>query len=153
MMSPLDPKEFPKLAGSGYTQTSPPDIYYNCIAHAAGDQQHLWWPDDYGYWPPGVPRIETLSAFVQLFRNLGYELSKSADHVEGVEKVALFVDSFGWPTHAARQLPGGRWTSKVGRNVDIEHDLAALEGPKLGFPRFCRHGVYAAFANSCCAAS
>ena len=25
-------------------------------------------------------------------------------------------------THAARQLPGGNWTSKLGKGEDIEHD-------------------------------
>jgi hypothetical protein len=25
-------------------------------------------------------------------------------------------------THAARQLPDGTWTSKLGKDVDIEHD-------------------------------
>ncbi|MCG8587287.1 MAG: hypothetical protein MI757_21490 [Pirellulales bacterium] len=27
-------------------------------------------------------------------------------------------------THAARQLPDGRWTSKLGKAEDIEHDSA-----------------------------
>ena len=27
-------------------------------------------------------------------------------------------------THAARQLPGGKWTSKLGKAEDIEHDTA-----------------------------
>jgi hypothetical protein len=26
-------------------------------------------------------------------------------------------------THAARQLPGGKWTSKLGKAEDIEHDI------------------------------
>ena len=34
--------------------------------------------------------------------------------------------------HAAKQLYNGRWTSKVGGNVDIEHDLLDLEGPCYG---------------------
>ena len=34
--------------------------------------------------------------------------------------------------HAARQLTSGRWTSKVGQNIDIEHTLAGLEGPFYG---------------------
>jgi len=37
------------------------------------------------------------------------------------EKVALY-GSFLFYTHAARQLPDGRWTSKLGRLEDIEHD-------------------------------
>ncbi|MCI0637958.1 MAG: hypothetical protein L0Y72_23715 [Gemmataceae bacterium] len=36
------------------------------------------------------------------------------------------------PTHAARQLPTGRWSSKLGPSEDIEHDLHALEGEIYG---------------------
>jgi hypothetical protein len=39
------------------------------------------------------------------------------------------------PTHAARQLPSGRWTSKLVLREDIEHDLHALSGEAyVGFP-------------------
>jgi hypothetical protein len=34
--------------------------------------------------------------------------------------------------HAARQLPGGRWTSKLGNREDIEHDLNAVSGEAYG---------------------
>lgn len=41
----------------------------------------------------------------------------------------LIVSHRGEPTHAARQLPSGAWTSKLGEWEDIEHDtLEALEG-------------------------
>jgi len=39
----------------------------------------------------------------------------------GFLKVALYGDG-PFYTHAARQLPTGQWTSKLGREVDIEHD-------------------------------
>ena len=39
----------------------------------------------------------------------------------GVRKVVLYADGNEW-THAARQLPSGRWTSKLGDYEDIEHD-------------------------------
>jgi hypothetical protein len=39
----------------------------------------------------------------------------------GFEKVALY-GSGAFYTHASRQLADGRWTSKVGRSEDIEHD-------------------------------
>jgi hypothetical protein len=47
------------------------------------------------------------------------------------EKVALFAKD-GRVTHAARQLPSGRWTSKLGSDVDIEHELYAIEGEVYG---------------------
>ena len=50
----------------------------------------------------------------------------------GFEKIALFVDPSGMPTHAARQLTDGRWTSKLGASVDIEHSLRDLEGDQYG---------------------
>ena len=39
----------------------------------------------------------------------------------GFEKVALHGDIFFY-SHAARQLPDGKWTSKLGKDQDIEHD-------------------------------
>jgi hypothetical protein len=49
-----------------------------------------------------------------------------------MEKVALFADPAGIPTHAARQLASGQWTSKLGQAEDIEHELRALEGEIYG---------------------
>jgi hypothetical protein len=37
---------FPRLSESTFAVTSPPDRFYNCIAWAAGDTEHLWWPDE-----------------------------------------------------------------------------------------------------------
>lgn len=50
----------------------------------------------------------------------------------GFQKVAFFVGANGVPTHAARQLPSGLWTSKLGEWEDIEHTLHALEGDIYG---------------------
>lgn len=37
------------------------------------------------------------------------------------------------PTHVARQLDDGKWTSKLGSNEDIiHHTLDGLEGEKYG---------------------
>lgn len=44
----------------------------------------------------------------------------------------LFADLAGMPTHAARQLHSGAWTSKLGNAEDIEHELHALEGEIYG---------------------
>jgi hypothetical protein len=46
--------------------------------------------------------------------------------------VALFADAQGVLLHAARQLPGGRWTSKLGALEDIEHALQDLVGTEYG---------------------
>jgi hypothetical protein len=39
----------------------------------------------------------------------------------GFEKVALYGGGLLY-THAARQLPTGKWTSKLGKAEDIEHE-------------------------------
>lgn len=38
----------------------------------------------------------------------------------------------GSPTHAARQLPNGKWSSKLGPDADISHEISALDGPCYG---------------------
>lgn len=124
---------FPRLAPDNNEITSPSTPRYNCIAWAAGDAERCWWPDADGvaYWPGGVPRAETVEAFVDAFRTLGYGPCDDGELEPGHEKVALFAH-LGLPTHAARQLPDGRWSSKLGRSVDIAHALDALDGPLYG---------------------
>ena len=88
------------------------------IAWAAGVISSWWWPD--GYWPSGVPECEELFAFRCLFRRLGYEVCRDGRLEPGFEKVVIYVRC-GSPTHAARQLHDGTWTSKLGNFVDIRH--------------------------------
>lgn len=71
-------------------------------------------------------------AFVDAFAILGYEPCASGDPERGFEKVALFADGTGTPTHAARLLPNGSWTSKLGPHEDISHTLYGLEGSSYG---------------------
>jgi hypothetical protein len=52
--------------------------------------------------------------------------------VDGIEKIAIFVDAKQAPTHAARQLPDGRWTSKFGCLEDMSHLLQQAEGSFYG---------------------
>ena len=125
---------FPRLRGNSYQVTSPSTPDYNCIAWAVGDTSRWWWPvaaENVG-WPDGIPFEETRGAFEAAFASLGY-LTRSDESLEqGFEKIALFAGSDGIPTHAARQLPNGRWTSKIGRLEDIEHELHDLEGNEYG---------------------
>jgi len=128
---------FPNLRVSRFQVTSPPSDVYNCIAWAVGQTSIWWWPlddplDDVPYWPAGAPCEVTIPAFVAAFATLGYvDCDNDANEV-GWEKVALFADGQQTPTHAARQLPSGRWTSKLGESDDIEHELHALEGDLYG---------------------
>lgn len=125
---------FPRLKKSDYRITSPIDNSYNCVAWAANDTTRFWWPDANGqyFWPADTPRECTLSAFIRAYGKLGFGKCPKADPETGFEKIAIFAGVDGSPTHAARQLPSGRWTSKLGRNVDIEHTLHDLAGDTYG---------------------
>jgi hypothetical protein len=123
---------FPRLRSNPFYITSPETKQYNCIAWAAGVIDRWWWPGlkPFAYWPPGVPTRLHLDSFVAAFNSLGYEVCDNGAHEPGFEKVALFVDSNGVPTHAARELASGRWTSKLGPWEDIDHTIFGLEvGP------------------------
>ena len=127
---------FPGLRKSAFRVTSPATRDYNCIAWAAGDTTHWWWPDldpdnDTIFWPAGVVLEETLDALVAAFATLGYAPCSGEEPEPGFERVALFANA-AVPTHAARQLPSGRWTSKLGVREDIEHDLHAVSGDVYG---------------------
>lgn len=125
--------KFPKLAVAGYVKTSdetgypPREGSYSCIAWAAGDTNHFWWPQPDVDWPFWTARKESIPAFVGAFRWLGYVRCKSSRLELGFEKVALYADGNS-PKHMARQLPDGTWTSKCGGAEDITHfTLDALE--------------------------
>jgi hypothetical protein len=110
----------PRLAPDNSRITSPASWEYNRIAWAAGATDAWWWPVPGRYWPPGVPREELLAAVVAAFAGLGYAPCPTADLEPGLEKVAVYALG-ATPTHAARQLPTGLWTSKLGPSFDIEH--------------------------------
>jgi hypothetical protein len=129
----VNEKVFPDLARTGYQITSPPDSSYNCIAYAARLTNQWWWPDPDGfdYWPAGVVRERTLAAFIQAFETVGYSPCPDDTLEPGWVKVAIYASDEG-PTHAARQLDNGLWTSKLGPDDDIEHSLEGLCGPSYG---------------------
>src|SRR5436190_564427 len=81
------------------------------------------------HWPPGVSNEERVAAFVAAFATLGYAPCTGEELEQGYEKVALYATADGITRHAARQLADGRWTRKLGRGVDIEHALHAIECP------------------------
>jgi hypothetical protein len=125
---------FPALVAAGYEITSPATHAYNCIAYAVGDHEQWWWPDSMGvgYWPPHIPREESIAAFLEAFCSLGYEMCADASFTkEGFDKIALYAIGE-TPTHAARMDLDGHWTSKLGPSEDIRHDLADLEGEVYG---------------------
>jgi hypothetical protein len=122
----------PNLATEHFRATSPPDKGYNCFAWAGHETQRKWHPSAYGglFWPGGE-QPDTLEGFVTGYGALGFERCESADWESGLEKIAIFVAD-GIPSHVARQLPNGMWTSKMGDMEDIEHTLAGLTDGKYG---------------------
>jgi hypothetical protein len=82
-----------------------------------------------------APQAYTLDAYAAAYGTLGYTPCSSGGHELGFEKIVIFTDPTGFPTHAARQLGNGNWTSKLGYYVDIEHTTPeALNGPNHGAP-------------------
>jgi hypothetical protein len=126
---------FPNLARTGYTPTSPASQVYNCLAWALGDDANWWEPAGSYYWPPDLPREDTIQTVGRIFEQRGYVQCDTDAFEPGFEKVAIYGDDDGF-LHAARQLGSGRWTSKLGRLVDIEHlALEGLAGKEYGSPR------------------
>src|SRR4051812_32299385 len=113
-------RSLPRLTAENYRVSSSATWDYNCVAWAVGVTNAWWWPLERWYSPEGVARAETIPAFMAAFANLGYTPGSTPDLEAGIEKVALYAVGE-TPTHAARQLPDGRWTSKLGPSIDIEH--------------------------------
>ncbi len=116
-------KFFPQLSHNA-EEISLEDDVYNCIAWAAGADDIRWWPVDVPttgvFWPIDPPQ-DTVDGFVAAFQALGYEPCNDGSLETGFEKVALYVDAQGAPSHMARQLSSGHWTSKLGLLQDIRH--------------------------------
>jgi hypothetical protein len=126
--------KWPNLSHTDYQVTSLKSQEYNCFSWAAEDTDR-WWqpiPGDQFYWPDGVPQKETLEAYIQAYRTLGYEPCNDEKLESGYQKIAIYVASNRIPTHAARQLANGKWTSKLGWLEDIEHELDGLIGDRYG---------------------
>lgn len=128
------PIHFPRL-GNRYKKKSCNTEQYNCIAWAMSECHRPWWPgsEPVAYWPSDLSTDVTIDNFIAAFRKKGYELCVGAHHEWRYEKVALYADRAGLPTHAARLSWRGVWISKLGQNVDIahkSHDL--LDGPLYG---------------------
>jgi hypothetical protein len=124
----------PNLTRGNHTVTSGMTPEYNCVSHAIYEDLISLWPDDDNRWPISVECSETIEAFVKLFSQMAFKEVPliESNAVAGYEKIAIFaVDEV--PTHVARQLDNGRWTSKLGTLADIDHaDLRCLENGEYG---------------------
>lgn len=129
---------FPKLREDPLFRVTSPDTFtYNCIAWAMGDDTHRVWPwaEDHQIvvWPEGIPHSLNIRNLIRAFNRMGYRRCTSEALTSGKQKVAIFANKeCNEFTHAARQLPDGSWTSKIGDMNDIRHSLHALEGDIYG---------------------
>jgi len=127
--------DHPELNLENSQETSPEDENYNCFAFAADDNEKWWSPLRRYYWPPNFPRELELKCFINVWITLlNYEPCGMDENYEmGFEKVAIYCKvGTEEPTHMANQLENGRWKSKLGENIDIEHDLETLEDEFYG---------------------
>jgi hypothetical protein len=128
---------FPNSLHEPFIETSQPTIGahcipYNCIAWAYEDNTKWYWPDFRSYWPANIPHEVTLNAFQLLFEDKGYEVCIDDSFEDGFQKIVIYADVNNKPTHAARQLPDGYWTSKLGFWYDISHTIQSMDNGKYG---------------------
>jgi hypothetical protein len=118
----LPSNDFPRLTPANHRITSPATPDYNCVAWAAEDTEHWWQPGRY-WLPMDWPEDDAgLAALERAFLEMGHvDCSMDESWESGFVKVALYGSGLFY-THAARQLVNGKWTSKLGEDVDIEHD-------------------------------
>jgi hypothetical protein len=133
------PAALPNLNDQNCIERSRATTKYNCFAWAAWEDTRWWEPDPFNinYWPPSAPRELTMGAVIAAYSTRGYLPCGDASLEPGFEKIALFAITDPWgaiiPTHAARQLPDGRWTSKLGPFEDVEHTTVdAVDCPTYG---------------------
>jgi hypothetical protein len=126
---------FPNLKLANFSYESLRDEDYNCVAWIHGAEwideiEDAWvqFKDDYGNWDVSLNR------YIQYFREFGYEVCQNKFLEDGYLKIALYFDNKGNEfKHVARQLPDGKWASKLGDWEDIIHEnIEVLLGKLYG---------------------
>lgn len=86
-------KYFPNLQNdANWKITSPQDPRYNCIAWACLKNDRHYWPTanlDGVEWPFNLPYDTALETFIELFRNLEYEICDNIGYEEGYQKITI----------------------------------------------------------------
>lgn len=138
MMEKVFKQWFPNLQNdNAFKITSPNTEEYNCISWAT--QKHVWyWPplgkelEEDEYWPNSIDDDTQIETFIKAMMTENFTMCSNGDIEEGYTKIALYAKK-GCCTHAARQLPNGLWTSKLGYWHDIQHSSPqSLEGDMYG---------------------
>lgn len=125
--------EFPNISIESFILTSPVTPLYNCIAWAYGEDDVWFWPENINaYWPENIPNSVEVNSFIELYRSIGYDITENEHYEEGFLKVAIYTNSQGKPTHAARQINAFFWTSKLGNGHDVYHTIPSLNNGTYG---------------------
>jgi TIR domain len=109
----------------------PNSIDYNSFSWAAGDETRWWSPDPEGYWPIDGEAL-TMGGFLRAFETLSYRVCPEGKVEDGYEKIAIHINELGQPTHAARQIKSGLWTSKLGSLQKVEYKDVNVLNPLYG---------------------
>src|SRR6266700_4956547 len=132
---------FPKLRADGGKKTSEATNECNCVGWSASRTRSKWFEPQptqpWEYWPKGIPEDYSLDSFIRVFEIRGYKRCSTLDSSFEFlfKKVAIYAEfgiygQPGWEfTHVADQLHSGAWTSKLGKDIDIQHNTPqSLEG-------------------------
>jgi len=127
---------FPSMSEENIKITSPVSNKYNCIAWVYGRNDINYWPDDFDMsddykWPDGIKRGNNIDSFINLYKSIGYEICKDGKLEQDYEKICIY-EKDNLPKHAAKQIPNGNWSSKLGEYFDVEHTESALSGGRYG---------------------
>ena len=117
--------------------TSPETAEYNCFAWAVGASDAWWEPGR--TWPIDTSTDWNVEVLLKAYETHGFVRCDDGVLQPEVEKIAIYCDSDGEPTHAAKQLPNGRWSSKLGPFEDIEHELLDLSGDDPAYGSVCAY--------------
>jgi hypothetical protein len=113
---------FPNLTPTNHRVIGPAGYEYNCIAWACGNVRRWWQPGPLCHWPitsdPDDASIDNLLAALVA---VGFSTCPEGAIEAGFEKIAVYATPTEY-THAARLLPTGKWSSKLGQDALIEHD-------------------------------
>src|ERR1039458_9826445 len=92
--------DFPRLKeGENYSIESPETLDYNCLAWAVYSTAHSWDPEETcgGYWPPGVPRQNTVACWIAALRTQLFDPCENGSQESGHEKIEIFANVEGEP--------------------------------------------------------
>jgi hypothetical protein len=135
-------RRFPLLQNEGARKTSKRTKQYNCLSWSSKRVKKQWFEplalEPWYHCPPELRYGDySIENFFQMFENLGYErIQQDDDKFEFCyKKVAIYgilgyyeIDKWGF-AHVSDQLHTGKWTSKLGDDIDIRHySLKSLEG-------------------------